>query len=196
MAGGGHSLHKNDWLKIGALTAATVATAGMASPAIAAAAAEGSPALLGAGGGAAVGGGSLGAGAAAAGGAGGLLGTGTLGSNAARGIGGVAGPSDFTAALAGDAYMPAAAGADGSGSAGIGNMLGGGLRSPSMGKNLFNAARFANAMQPKQAQANNWHPQGGPVSNTNIYAQPGGVPGIGQGTLNDEYWKRFQQGGY
>lgn len=205
MGGGGHSLHKKDWVKIGGITAATLGTmgaagllgagaaaagsagavgadaaaagAGAAGAGATDAAVAGSPALLGAGGGVSPGGGSLGAGVGS-----GV--SGTLGSNVANGLANALGPSNFTAGLSGDAYMPGALGADGTGGAGIGNTAGGALRSPALGKTLSNAYKGAQVagrmglLGGQQQMPQGMRPQGGMApTNTVLFPQSPGIAG-------------------
>lgn len=107
-------------------------------------------------------------------GAGGLLGGGT----AAGGLASVYGPSALTAALAGDAFMPAALGATGEGTAPVGSLLGSKLANAS-GKTALRGVVAANKMgllggQPQQA------PSGmppstaqAPITNTVLFPKVG-----------------------
>jgi hypothetical protein len=70
-----------------------------------------------------------------------------------NGLAGIAGPSNFTAGLAGDAYLPGALGSSGTGTAGMGSQIGGAMNSmgPKVAANL-GKSMMQSAFTPQPAQ--------------------------------------------
>jgi hypothetical protein len=102
-----------------------------------------------------------------------LVSDGTLSSQIANMIAQGVGPSDFTAAMAGDAYMPAALGADGTGTASIGSKLGSLLASGN-GLSPRNAMLLAQVLSSGSGSSQDRSiPQGSPLFGNNVSQSPG-----------------------
>ena len=102
-----------------------------------------------------------------------LVSDGTLSSQIANMIAQGVGPSDFTAAMAGDAYMPAALGADGTGTASIGSKLGSLLASGN-GLSPRNAMLLSQVLSSGSGSAQDRSiPRGSPLFGNNVSQSPG-----------------------